>query len=117
MDIEKELQEANITNYENLSGKTTVEELIEQIASLNLFITNDSGPMHIAATFQIPTIAIFGSTRFNETHQWANDHEIIIRKEMECSPCMKRICPLKHHNCMKLITAEDVLEKLQLNNI
>jgi len=117
LDIEKELQEANITNYENLSGKTSVEELIEQIASLSLFITNDSGPMHIAAAFQIPTVTIFGPTRWNETHQWMNEKEMIVRKEMECSPCMKRVCPLKHHDCMRLITAEDVLQKLQLNKI
>ncbi len=117
VDIENDLQKANISNYLNLSGKTSVEELIESIASLDLFITNDSGPMHIAAAFGIPTVAIFGPTKFNETHQWNNEKEMIVRKEMECSPCMKRVCPLKHHNCMKLITAEDVLEKVQLNNI
>jgi len=117
LDIEKELQEANIINYKNLSGKTSIEELIEQISSLSLFITNDSGPMHVAAAFNIPTVAIFGPTRFNETHQWMNKNEMIIRKELECSPCMKRVCPLKHHDCMRLISAEDVLEKLQLNNI
>jgi len=117
LDIEKELQRANISNYQNLSGKTSVEELIEHIASLDLFITNDSGPMHVAAAFGIPTVAIFGPTRFNETNQWANEKGFIVRKEMECAPCMKRICPLEHHNCMKLITARDVIEKLQLNNI
>jgi heptosyltransferase-2 len=113
-DIEDELKSANITNYENLAGKTSVEELIEQISQLDLFITNDSGPMHLAAAFSIPTVAIFGPTRHIETHQWQNENEMILRKEMPCSPCMKRVCPLKHHECMKLITAKDVLEKLAL---
>ena len=69
--------------------------------------------MHIAAAFGIPTVAIFGPTRDLETHQWGNPKEMIIRKELECSPCMKRVCPLKHHDCMKLITAVDVLNRIE----
>ncbi|RXK12274.1 ADP-heptose--LPS heptosyltransferase [Halarcobacter mediterraneus] len=113
-DIENELIENNITNYQNLAGKTTIPELIEKIAGLSLFITNDSGPMHVAAAYKVKTAAIFGPTRFKETNQWNNPNENIITKNLDCAPCMKRTCPLKHHNCMKLITAEDVLEKIEL---
>ena len=116
-DIETSLQKEGVKNYENLAGKTSVEELISQISQLDLFITNDSGPMHVAAAFGVPTVAIFGPTRDTETHQWQNDQEMILRKDLECSPCMKRACPLKdekeHHACMKLITAHDVLDTLQ----
>ncbi len=108
-DIEERLIASQISNYTNLAGRTSVEELIEQIAGLDLFITNDSGPMHVAAAFGIPTVCIFGPTKHLETHQWMNDTEMLLRKEMECAPCMKRVCPLKHHECMKLITASDVL--------
>ena len=62
-DIEKSLIEKGVTNYQNLVGKTTIVELINQISSLDLFITGDSGPMHVAAAFQVPTVAIFGPTR------------------------------------------------------
>jgi len=115
LDIENELKNAGVKNYENLAGKTSVEELISQISQLDMFITNDSGPMHLAAAFQIPTIAIFGPTRHIETHQWQNNNEMLLRRDMPCAPCMKRVCPLKHHECMKLITAKDVLKKLEIN--
>jgi len=120
-DIEQELKKANVLNYVNLAGKTSVEELITQISQLDLFLTNDSGPMHLAAAFSIPTVAIFGPTRHNETNQWKNDKEFLIKLDMECAPCMKRVCPLKdeskHHACMKLITATDVLERLKKEGI
>jgi len=109
-DIEKFLIENDVSNYENLAGKTTIPELVEKIAALDLFITNDSGPMHIAAVYKVNTIAIFGPTNFLETNQWKNPLETIVSKYLECSPCMKKTCPLKHHDCMKTITAEDVLE-------
>ncbi|WP_305863744.1 glycosyltransferase family 9 protein [Aliarcobacter butzleri] len=108
-DIENELVSKGITNYQNLAGKTTIPELIEKIAGLDLFITNDSGPMHIAAAYKVKTIAIFGPTKFTETNQWNNPNGEIVTKDLDCAPCMKRVCPLKHHNCMKNITAADVL--------
>ena len=109
-DIEKYLIEKGVDNYKNLTAKITIKELISQIANLDLFITGDSGPMHIAAAFQIPTVAIFGPTNDKETSQWMNEKNIILKKNLECQPCMKRECPLKHHNCMKLIKSVDVLD-------
>jgi len=108
-DIEQELINSGVTNYKNLAGNTTITELINKISNLDLFITGDSGPMHVAAAFQVPTVAIFGPTKDKETSQWMNKKSIIVKKNLDCQPCMKRICPLQHHNCMNLIKAADVL--------
>ena len=109
LDIERQLLEKGVSNYQNLSGKTNIEELISQIASLDLIITGDSGPMHLAAAYQIPTVSIFGPTNDIETSQWTNKKNIIVKKNLDCQPCMKRTCPLKHHNCMVLIQPSEVL--------
>jgi len=109
-DIERFLIEKGVSNYKNISAKTSINELISKIANLDLFITGDSGPMHIAAAFKIPTVAIFGPTEDKETSQWMNEKSLIVKKNLECQPCMKRKCPLKHHNCMKSIKSIDVLD-------
>ena len=111
-DIEDYLIEKGITNVSNIAGKTSISDLIEQISTLDLFVSNDSGPMHVAASFQVPTVSIFGPTRDNETSQWMNSQSVVVKKRLDCQPCMKRICPLKHHNCMKLIKANDVLNAI-----
>jgi heptosyltransferase-2 len=113
MDIEKYLIEAGVDNYQNLAGHTTIQELINYIANLDLFITGDSGPMHVAAAFQVPTVAIFGPTKDDETSQWMNEKSIIVKRNLECQPCMKRTCPLQHHDCMNLIKAVDVLSAVK----
>ena len=109
-DIEQGLVNNDVKNYNNISGSTTITELIDQISNLDLFITGDSGPMHIAAAFQVPTVAIFGSTKDNETSQWMNEKSVIVKKNLDCQPCMKRTCPMQHHDCMNLIKAVDILK-------
>jgi heptosyltransferase-2 len=112
-EIEENLNKLNIVNYTNLAGKTSVEQLCAHVGGCSLFVTNDSGPMHIAAAYQVPTVAIFGPTRHKETSQWMNKKSVIVRHEMECSPCMKRECPLKHHECMTTITASEVIDAVK----
>ncbi len=111
--IEQELKHLGVTNYENKAGKTSVIQLCSAIGGCDLFLTNDSGPMHIAAAYQVPTVSIFGPTRFTETSQWMNARSSIVRLDLECSPCMKRTCPLKHHDCMKNISSQMVIKAVE----
>ena len=112
-EIEESLREMGAKNIENMAGKTTIPQLCSMIGGLSLFITADSGPMHIAAAYGVPTLSIFGPTNHLETSQWKNFDSIILRKELDCAPCMKRTCPLGTHECMKSITADDAIEALK----
>ncbi|MCX6061844.1 MAG: hypothetical protein NT103_06315 [Campylobacterales bacterium] len=58
-------------------------------------------------------MAIFGPTRHLETSQWKNEKSVLVRHDMECAPCMKRECPLGHHECMKSITSKEVIEAVK----
>jgi heptosyltransferase-2 len=89
-----------------LNGMTTLETLIGVLAESSLMITNDSGPMHIAAALGIPTVAVFGSTDERVTGP-SGPRTRIVKKPVECSPCLLRDCPIDHR-CMNAVTVEDV---------
>lgn len=117
-DICDEIKQTLIDNdikCENLCGKTTIKSLCEYISSLDLFITNDSGPMHIAAAYDIKTVAIFGPTKDNETSPYSKNAKIV-KLNLDCMPCMKRSCPLNHHKCMKDLKPQIVINALNTFN-
>ena len=91
----------------NLAGTTTVRGLMALIRKCSLFITNDSGPMHVAAAFGVPLVAIFGSTDHATTSPYT-ERAVVVRKDIECAPCKLRECPIDHR-CMKAVTADDVV--------
>lgn len=91
----------------NLAGHTTLRELVTIISVCNVFVSNDSGPMHIAAALQTPLVALFGSTSVEETGPYQFGH--VVKKEVPCSPCYKKICPIDFP-CMKKIEVEEVYQ-------
>lgn len=93
----------------NLCAKTNIKELCEHISKLDLFITNDSGAMHIAAVYKINTLALFGPTNFKQTSPWLNENAQILSLNLSCSPCMQRTCPLKTHKCMLDLKPEMII--------
>jgi len=95
----------------DLTQKTSLRDLLAVISISDSILTNDSGPMHIAAALKKPLVALFGSTNPRRTGPW--NQGTVIYKDVECSPCYKRECP-KDFRCMTQITPEEVLEKLDL---
>ncbi len=98
----------------NLAGKTTIRQLMALIKRCDFFVTNDSGPMHIAAAFGVPLVAIFGPTDHSGTAP-SSDQAVIVRQPLPCAPCKLRVCPTDHA-CMTSVTVDDVVgAALQLN--
>jgi heptosyltransferase-2 len=91
----------------NLAGKTSLRELISLIFECDVFVTNDSGPMHIAYTVGTPLVAIFGSTDPKLTGPLGNSNKVI-KADFACSPCFERTCKNSDMRCMYAVTSEDV---------
>jgi heptosyltransferase-2 len=97
-------------NPVNLCGHTTLGQAMALIKRCNFFLTNDSGLMHIAAAFNIPLVAIFGPTNHVVTSPMSSNARII-RHNIDCSPCLKEVCP-SDHRCMLSIEPDEVWEKM-----
>ena len=95
----------------SLAGKISLRELISLIAECDVFITNDSGPMHIAYAVRTPLVAIFGSTDPQLTGPPPGvdgNNSIVITPDLPCSPCFERTCKNNDMRCMYAITSDDV---------
>lgn len=92
----------------NLAGETTLEQYIERAGTCRVFLTNDSGSMHIASALGIPTVAIFGATNHITTGP-TGPLARVIRQDVECSPCMLRECPIDHR-CMTAVEPARVVQ-------
>ncbi len=106
--IADEIAAATKCNCFNLAGKTSVRQLMAVIKRCDFFLTNDSGPMHIAAAFDVPIAAIFGPTDQSTTSPFS-ERAVVIKPEVDCAPCLLRECPTDHR-CMTQVTAAAVAE-------
>lgn len=93
----------------NRAGRTTLKELAALAALSDLFITTDTGPMHLAAAAGARVVALFGPTAPWRTGPYGPGH-IIVRAGIECSPCFQRVC--KDVRCMREITVEEVMRRV-----
>jgi heptosyltransferase-2 len=92
----------------NRIGQTNLEQLIDELRTCRLLLTNDTGTMHLGSLLGIPTVAIFGSTEPRLTAPLGNRH-IVLRHQVECSPCFLRECPIDFR-CMKAVTVSEVVD-------
>jgi len=101
----------------NLAGKTTIGELAAQLERCDLFIGNDSSPMHLAAALDIPAIAIFGPTSPQEYGPYPLDDpkHVAIWKNPNGQPCffLGKMRPCANCTCMQAISVDDVWETVQ----
>ena len=100
----------------NLAGKFSLRELPAAIGRCQVFVTNDSGPMHIAVARKVPTVAIFCATTPDLGFYPYSCNAVVIQKQLPCRPCTShggRRCPLAHENCIRLIRPQTVLAAVE----
>lgn len=97
----------------NLAGQTTLREFIDLAAACRLFLTNDSGAMHVASALGVPTVAIFGATDDTTTGPTGLLARVV-REHAECSPCLLRECPIDHRCMTRVTTGRVAAVALQL---
>lgn len=92
----------------SLVGKTSVRQLMAAVRRCRVFLTNDTGPMHIAAAFGVPVVAVFGPTDPRTTAP-IGDRTALVRHQVDCAPCLLRECPIDHR-CMTGVGVDEVVE-------
>ncbi len=98
----------------NLAGELDLVGLGSLMQTLDLVITNDTGPMHMAAALAVPVIALFGPTEARRTGPWGSLHQVL-RAEVQpaCAPCYQRQCQRRESTCLMGISVDTVLDAAQ----
>lgn len=94
----------------SIAGQTDIKELISIIRGCSFMVSNDTGPMHIAAAYVIPVVAIFGPANPARTGPYGDKH-VIVKSDVTCAPCYKKKC--RNIRCMNEITVEQVYKAVK----
>jgi heptosyltransferase-2 len=110
------IKEASQSDCLNYAGKLSLRDLPQALAACDVFITNDSGPMHIAVAVGVPTVALFCATTPDLGFYPYSSNAIVLQKDLPCRPCAShggRRCPLGTEDCIRLIRPEHVLRAVE----
>jgi heptosyltransferase-2 len=110
------IRDASGTNCLNYAGRFSLRDLPKALGACDVFITNDSGPMHIAVARKVPTVALFCATTPSLGFYPYSSDAVVLQKELPCRPCSShggRRCPLGSEDCSRLIQAEHVLRAVE----
>jgi heptosyltransferase II len=102
---------------QDFTGKTDLLEMATLIDLADKVLTNDSGPMHVAAALNKPMVALFGSSSTQFTPPLSKYVQVLERFDLDCRPCFQRECPLIHLHCLRWIKPEQAwmaLEELEI---
>jgi len=95
----------------NLVGRTSLDHAVALLSLADAVVSNDSGLMHVAAALDRPQVALFGPSDPTRTGP-RNPAARVLRLGLDCSPCNKRVCPLRHHRCLEELSPEQALAAL-----
>ncbi len=107
-DVSNEVRELSRTKPIVMTGATDLAMASAILGEVDLFVSNDMGLAHVAPAIGTPTIVIFGPTNDTTTRPFSKN-AVVVRKVVECSPCMLRDCPIDHR-CMAQVTVEEVFD-------
>ncbi len=113
------LAEVNAGSFEqyetrlwNAAGSTTIPELIALLRQAELMISGDSGPVHVAALVDTPTLTLFGPSDEVKYHPYHKKGQIIKNARLNCRPCGEHNCPLESHNCLEKLSVAQVWQEI-----
>jgi heptosyltransferase-2 len=109
LEVSREVEAHMSERAHVLTGRTNLAQAVAVLSLVDLLVTNDTGPAHIAPALNRPTLVIFGPTDPRTTRPFAASAEIL-RRPPDCAPCMLRDCPIDHR-CMTAISPEEVFER------
>ena len=109
--LTKEISDLKLNDIYDLAGRTSLEEAVDLLSAASYVVSNDSGLMHVAAAVDTPIIAIYGSTspRINPP---LSPQATVLWKNLSCSPCNQRTCPLVHTDCLQKLHVDCVTDVL-----